>query len=96
VTSGDGTDLTVEPRVVGSSRHFPGIRLMATGGVSLTLGPATGSETGPPLGGAGYWCPEACVATGVGASTRSWSIATNRASGSPRLISPTSATRRSR
>ena len=43
--TGGGTYLTVEPRVVAANRYFTDVRLLSTGGVSLTLGRATTSET---------------------------------------------------
>lgn len=43
--TGGGTYLTVVPRVVSGNEYYVDVRLLSTGGVSLTLGRLAGSET---------------------------------------------------
>ena len=43
--TGGGIYLSVDPRVVGSSRYFADVRLLSTGAVSVTLGRIAGGET---------------------------------------------------
>jgi PKD repeat protein len=44
-STGGGVYLSVEPRVVSSNRYFADVRLLSTGGVSVTLGRVAGGET---------------------------------------------------